>query len=93
MGVTIGLPIYNEGKTLRRTLQSIVDNIESVDRVILYDNASTDETADVCKEFCNVYAPFEYHRQGRLVSALSNGISVLNMVEGKYYMQMGGMIS
>lgn len=49
--VTVCIPAYNAGKTLRRTLNSILEQEYPNFKVIVCDNNSTDNTAEIVKEF------------------------------------------
>lgn len=58
--VTVGIPVYNDGKYIKKCLQSIVDqtigfsNIE----VICVDDGSTDETPKIIEEFRKRYQEY-----------------------------------
>lgn len=59
------IPVYNKEKALRKTLESIVNNHEINDdeyECILVDDESTDNSTNICKEFCKKYSYFKYIR-------------------------------
>ena len=49
--LTVGMPLCNEGRYLRETLESLLRNYQYIDRIILSDNCSDDDTATICKEY------------------------------------------
>lgn len=48
--VTIGVPAYNEGSYIREALESLLKQTYTNLEIIVADNGSTDDTADVCRE-------------------------------------------
>lgn len=52
--ISIIIPCKNEMKFLKRCLDSIVDQSEPADEIILIDDASTDGSGDFAKTFANV---------------------------------------
>lgn len=45
--VTLGIPCYNEGDVLSQTLSCVENQLGPVDRLIVLDDASTDNTAEI----------------------------------------------
>lgn len=88
--LTIGLPIYNEEKTLRKTLDSIISNLDDVDLVIISDNHSTDATQTICREYCKKYDKIRYRRNLVNIGAWQNMAKLLEEVNTEFYMQLGG---
>lgn len=56
--VSVGMPVYNGAKTLRRAMDSILGQDYSNFEFIISDNASTDETPEICREYaaCEKYS-------------------------------------
>jgi glycosyltransferase involved in cell wall biosynthesis len=48
--VLVGIPTYNRAATLRRAVASVLAQTHDDLRVIVSDNASTDETEEICRE-------------------------------------------
>lgn len=88
--MTIGLPIYNEEKTIRRTLDSIMENIDEVDVVLISDNDSTDGTSAICKEYCQKDSRIKYRKNTKNIGSWNNMIKLLRDVKTEFYMQLGG---
>lgn len=76
--VSVVLPHRNAGTTLGRSIRSILDQTMGNIELLLIDDFSTDQSADICREFAasdrrisNLRSP---HPHG-LVAALNHGIS------------------
>ena len=84
--VTIGLPVYNGAATLRGVLDSIALQTYSNFKLIISDNASTDETESICREFQQRDGRIVYVRQPRNLGAAANYNYVLDHAETPYFM-------
>ncbi len=51
--VTIAIPVYNREEWIPETLQSILDQTATVDKILICDNQSTDNTISIVKKFIN----------------------------------------
>jgi glycosyltransferase involved in cell wall biosynthesis len=49
--LTIVIPAYNEGRTIKQVLDRILEFIPDLHEVIIVDDASTDNTAGVCESY------------------------------------------
>ena len=49
--LNIGVPVYNGEKFIRKCLNSILNQTFTDFEIILSDNASTDSTTSICKEY------------------------------------------
>ncbi len=88
--VSIGVPIYNEGKHIRQTLDSLLSqNYEHLE-IIISDNCSTDQTSAICREFAGKDSRIRYTRCEENLGAFKNFVSVLNNAVGKYFMWAAG---
>lgn len=56
MKISIVIPIYNTAKYLQRCVQSVIDEIVIDKEIILVDDGSTDESADICDAYVNQYS-------------------------------------
>jgi len=76
------IPAYNEEKYLPQTLTSAieaVDKVESTGEIIVVDNNSTDNTAEIAREF-NVKIVYEKHNQ--IARARNTGARI---AKGEYF--------
>lgn len=51
LSVSVVIPAFNEEKFIRKCLQSLMEQEEKADEIIVVDNNSIDKTALICKEF------------------------------------------
>jgi len=49
--ISIVIPVFNEEKYIRSCLESLMNQIESADEIIVVDNNSTDNTNEIVKQF------------------------------------------
>lgn len=85
MELSIIIPIYNAEKYVLECLESIkINNKDSIE-VLLIDDGSTDQSADICKRWCETHLNYHYHRKknGGVSSARNKGIEIAC---GKYIM-------
>ncbi len=54
MKISVVIPAYNEEKTISRCLDSIVNQLEKPDEIIVVDNNSLDKTAKIAEKYPNV---------------------------------------
>lgn len=60
--VSLGLPVYNGGRYLERQLRSLLGQDFGDFELVISDNASTDETERVCREYAARDPRVRYHR-------------------------------
>ncbi len=84
--VSVGVPVYNGGKVLRRALDSILSQDYSRVEIIVSDNASTDETEEICKEFSTKDNRISYYRSEKNMGVVWNFNSLVKFSKGKYFM-------
>jgi glycosyltransferase involved in cell wall biosynthesis len=83
--ISIGMPVRNEARFLKESLDSLLGQIGVRTEIIISDNASTDETESICKHYCISYPQIRYHRFEENVGASSNFSHVLNEAKGEYF--------
>jgi glycosyltransferase involved in cell wall biosynthesis len=84
--VTIGIPVYNEVRFIRETLESAI--IQGV-TVIVSDNASTDETSEICREYADK-GLIQYIRHTENQGAWRNFMLLPEKATTPYFMWLGG---
>jgi len=88
--VSIGMPVYNSDKTLEGAILSILDQTFVDFELIISDNASTDKTQEICKNFEKKDKRIRYIRQKKNIGILNNFKEVLNLSSSDYFMWMAG---
>jgi glycosyltransferase involved in cell wall biosynthesis len=84
--VTIGVPVYNGARTLRPVLDSIVAQSYVNSKIVISDNASTDATESICREFAAKDDRIIYIRQSSNIGADANFSCVLDQADTEYFM-------
>jgi glycosyltransferase involved in cell wall biosynthesis len=70
--VTIGLPVRNGGRYLAEAIDSILSQTYDDFEVLISDNASTDETSDICRAYAARDARIRYTRHARDIGVTLN---------------------
>lgn len=84
--VTIGVPTYNQASRLRKALESLAAQDYSNLEIVISDNASADNTPEVCGAFQQVRPFVRYHRNASTIPAFNNFEKVLLLAKGHYFM-------
>ena len=87
--ISIGLPVYNGAKTIKKCINSLLLQTFQDFELIISDNASDDETGKICKEFSLKDSRIKYIRQKNNIGAAKNFAFVLEQASGKYFMWIG----
>jgi len=84
--VSIGIPVYNGGKTLAAALESVLSQDYPHLDILISDNASTDDTRAICERFQARDSRIRYVRQKENIGAAPNFLYVLQNARGPYFM-------
>jgi len=84
--VTIGMPVYNGSKYIRRAMDSLLSQTFEDFELIISDNASDDNTLEILKEYTAKDKRIILHRQNINIGAIGNFRFVLSQAKGKYFM-------
>jgi glycosyltransferase involved in cell wall biosynthesis len=82
--VSIGLPVYNGQRFLRATVDALLGQTFGDFELIVSDNASTDGTEDICREYATGDPRVRYVRQPRNLGANENYNEVIRMCRAPY---------
>jgi glycosyltransferase involved in cell wall biosynthesis len=83
--VSIGVPVYNGEQFLARTLQSLLAQTYTNLEIIICDNASTDGTEAICREFAARDVRIRYVRNASNIGAIPNFRRTLDHATGQYF--------
>ncbi len=83
--VSIGIPVYNGEKFIRKRLENILSQTYSNFELIISDNASTDMTSKIYHEFISKYNHIKYFKQENNVGGIKNYQFVLSKAKTKYF--------
>jgi glycosyltransferase involved in cell wall biosynthesis len=88
--VVLGVPAYNEGRFIERTLRSIQQQSHRDFIALISDNASTDDTERACRAFAERDPRFVYVRQPVNVGANDNFIFLRDASKSPFFAWIGG---
>lgn len=88
--VSIGMPVYNGEKYLREALDTLLSQSYKDFELIISDNASTDATAIICKEYADKDPRIRYVKQTVNLGALANFTFVRDVARGEFFMWAAG---
>lgn len=84
--VSIGMPVYNGERYIKEALNSLLAQSFKDFELIISDNASTDNTEIICREYNDRDPRIRYVRQSENKGAVANFQFVFDEAKGKYFM-------
>ena len=87
--VTVGIPVYNGGASIRATVESVLAQTYDSFEVLVVDNASTDETEAVCRDLAAADDRVRYVRNPENIGQNNNFTRVYQLGRGDYFRWMG----
>lgn len=83
--VSIGLPVYNGERYLKKTVESLLDQTFSNFELIISDNASTDSTEDISRDFVSRDSRVRYFRSSANRGAAWNFNNAFKKARAEYF--------
>lgn len=83
--VSIGMPVYNGEPYLAAALDSLLCQTYTDFELIISDNASTDRTEAICKQYAAQDARIRYYRNSTNIGATRNYNLLVEMARGQYF--------
>jgi glycosyltransferase involved in cell wall biosynthesis len=83
--VSIGLPVYNGEKYLKCAIDSILDQTFQDFELIVSDNASTDQTEAICREYIEHDLRIRYYRLPNNLGVIKNFNRVFELSKGELF--------
>ncbi|WP_432835874.1 glycosyltransferase family 2 protein [Dactylosporangium sp. CA-092794] len=87
--VSIGLPVRNAGRDIEHVVKSVLAQDYPNVELVISDNASTDDTEDVCRELARADDRIAYHRQPENIGLLPNFRFVGERARGTFFRWIG----
>lgn len=84
--VSIGMPVFNGAQFIQNALDSLLSQTFTDFELIISDNASTDETENICRKYAEQDSRIRYVRQPRNMGATFNFKFVLDEARGEYFL-------
>ena len=83
--ISIGLPVYNGANFLRPALDSILQQDYTDFELIISDNASTDETSQICQQYAADDRRIRFIRCESNIGAAGNFRKVFDLARSDYF--------
>lgn len=83
--VTIGMPVYNGERFLASAIESALNQSYENLEIVVADNASTDRTEEICREFARIDSRINYVRHPRNIGAAKNYNYVFHCAQGEFF--------
>jgi glycosyltransferase involved in cell wall biosynthesis len=83
--VTIGLPCYNSERYIAHAIESLLAQTYGNFRLVISDNASTDNTAAICRRYANADSRVHYTRNEVNIGLTRNFNRVFSLCETRYF--------
>jgi glycosyltransferase involved in cell wall biosynthesis len=87
--VSIGLPVRNAGDRIADVVRSVLAQEHANLELLITDNASTDDTEEVCRELARSDSRIAYHRQSQNIGLLNNFVYAIDQAAGTYFRWIG----
>jgi glycosyltransferase involved in cell wall biosynthesis len=84
--VSIGMPVFNGGELMRNALNSLLMQDFTDFELNIADNASTDNTEEICREYAARDSRINYVRRDKNYGMNNNGRLVFSMSRSPYHM-------
>lgn len=83
--LSVGIPTYNGASRIETSLASLLNQDYPNLEIIISDNASIDNTSEVCEAYARKDHRIQYHRQSRNIGLMPNFEYLLHVASGKYF--------
>ena len=83
--LSIGMPVYNGAKWIQEAIEYLLNQSFTDFELIVSDNASTDETADICRRFAARDSRVRYHRHNSNIGVFRNYDYVFQLSTTPYF--------
>jgi glycosyltransferase involved in cell wall biosynthesis len=83
--ISIGLPVFNGEEYLSQAIESVLAQTFTDLELVLSDNASTDRTEEICREFAGRDPRVRYSRNDRNLGAAPNYNRAFALSSGSYF--------
>lgn len=83
--LSIGLPVYNGEKFIRESIDCILNQTFQDFELIISDNASTDNTEEICREYAAKDNRIRYYRNATNIGCARNFNRAFELSTGEYF--------
>jgi len=83
--VSVGMPVYNGERYVKAALDAVLAQTFRDFELIISDNASTDATGEICREYAARDPRIRYSRNNENIGAARNGNRTIQLAANKYF--------
>lgn len=83
--ISVGMPVYNGERYLKQAILATLDQTFTDFELIISDNASTDGTEEICREFAAKDSRIIYSRNNENIGAANNYNLLFHKSRGEYF--------
>lgn len=83
--VSVGLPVYNGEQYVEEAIKSTLSQTFTDFELVISDNASTDRTPEICKDYASRDGRIRYYRNDSNLGAAKNFNRVFELSRGEYF--------
>jgi Glycosyltransferases involved in cell wall biogenesis len=87
--VSVGLPVRNAGTRVADVVRSVLAQDHERMELVISDNASTDDTEEVCRDLAKSDPRIAYHRQAENIGLLNNFEYAIRAARGTFFRWIG----
>jgi glycosyltransferase involved in cell wall biosynthesis len=87
--VSIGLPVRNAGERVAGVVESVLAQDHPRVELVISDNASTDDTEEVCRALAERDGRIAYQRQPRNIGLFNNFVRTIGLANGEFFRWIG----
>jgi glycosyltransferase involved in cell wall biosynthesis len=84
--VTLGMPVYNGDQFLASALESVLCQSFQDFELVISDNASTDRTAEICRDYEARDCRIRYSRNAKNIGLVGNHNRLVELARGEFFM-------
>jgi glycosyltransferase involved in cell wall biosynthesis len=83
--ISIGMPVFNGEKFIKSALDSILSQTYQNFELVISDNASTDRTSEICREYASKDERIRYYRNVKNIGGPKNYNRVFEISKSEYF--------
>lgn len=84
--VTLGMPVYNGERFIEEALESLLAQTYENFELLISDNASTDRTTEICRDYASRDSRIRYRRNEKNLGFAINQNSVIQHATGEFFL-------
>jgi glycosyltransferase involved in cell wall biosynthesis len=83
--ISVGLPVRNGAHRVQTAIESVLAQDYEHLELVICDNASTDSTEEICREFARSDERIGYHRHAENIGLMNNFVTAMRLARGEFF--------